>query len=141
MKKKGDVDGLIVVLKAEEPLVGFGAGAKSSAAFALGEIGDVRAVEPLVQVLKDWNRMNRWFAAQALEKLGWKPRNEGEKASYFIAKQWYGRVIWRRTERLRVLQPIIHKYQHPAVCWRDDSMCRNRNEFTIQSCLTTFSRV
>ena len=40
------------------------------AAEALGKIGDVRAVEPLISVLKDSNRDVRKAAAEALEKLG-----------------------------------------------------------------------
>jgi HEAT repeat protein len=40
------------------------------AAFALGRIGDIRAVEPLIKVLEDEDRDVRWDAAIALGRIG-----------------------------------------------------------------------
>ena len=90
VKKERDVDGVIEVLKAEGSMTNLGV--RSSAAITLGEIGDARAIEPLVQAMKDWDRVLRQFSAGSLEKLGWRPRNVEEEASYFIAKQCYGRL-------------------------------------------------
>jgi HEAT repeat protein len=42
------------------------------AARALGEIGDSRAIEPLVQILEDEDHYVRQVAANALYKMGWK---------------------------------------------------------------------
>ena len=59
------------------------------AAETLGNIGDKRAVIPLINTLKDKIRNVRYYAAWGLEKLGWEPKNENEKAHYLIAKeQW-----------------------------------------------------
>ena len=44
--------------------------ARKSAAVALGEIGDSRAVEPLIKILNDLNSNVRWAAAEALKKIG-----------------------------------------------------------------------
>ena len=87
-----------------------------TAAKALGKIGDARAVEPLIQslenldlegmqiagkalvriggptvkplirVLQHTRSMVRTIVAEALDELGWKPRDHTEKAYYLIAK-------------------------------------------------------
>jgi len=46
------------------------AGVRWCAAEALGEIKDVRAVEPLIAALRDPNAYVRWCAADALGKIG-----------------------------------------------------------------------
>jgi len=61
VKKERDVDGVIEVLKAEGSMTNLSV--RSSAAIALGEIGDARAIEPLVQAMKDWDRVLRQFSA------------------------------------------------------------------------------
>lgn len=59
------------------------------AAEALGEIGDAQAVKPLTKVLKDKNTQSREEIVEALEKLGWTPRDDTEKAYYLVTKkQW-----------------------------------------------------
>ncbi len=59
------------------------------AAEALGkiEIGYARAVEPLIKTLGDRDKDVREAAAEALEKIGWKPSDEKEQAAYLIAKR------------------------------------------------------
>ncbi|RKY41050.1 MAG: hypothetical protein DRP85_07295, partial [Candidatus Makaraimicrobium thalassicum] len=57
---------------------------RKDAAEALGDIGDKRAVEPLIQALKDEDPNVRESAAEALRKIGWIPRNETEKAEYYV---------------------------------------------------------
>lgn len=56
------VDALIAALKTE--------GTRLTAAEVLGQIGDVRAVEPLISLLKDKNTLLRETAAGALRKTG-----------------------------------------------------------------------
>ena len=56
------------------------------AAEALGKIGDIRALGPLLEALRDINSRARFSVANALDKLGWKPENEKEKIYYLIAK-------------------------------------------------------
>ena len=68
--------------------------ARMYAAEALEKTGDERAIEPLVQALRDDEADEpiedvRAKAAEGLDKLDWEPRNDKEKAHYLIAKnQW-----------------------------------------------------
>jgi HEAT repeat protein len=57
------------------------------AALSLGEIGDLRAVPPLVEALGDPDRYVRYGAVMSLEKLSWTPDNETTLASMLIAQQ------------------------------------------------------
>lgn len=45
------------------------------------------AIEPLIQALKDEDYDGRWKAAEALDKLGWKPSSEVDRCYYLIAKR------------------------------------------------------
>ena len=63
MTARGDVKGLIKALKYEDLYV------RASAALALREIGDARAVEPLTKALKDEYKHVREAAAEALQKI------------------------------------------------------------------------
>ncbi|OPY37936.1 MAG: PBS lyase HEAT-like repeat protein [Methanoregula sp. PtaU1.Bin051] len=59
------------------------------AAIALGEIEDSRATEPLSQALKDPDKYVRYGAAFALSRIGWKPRDQTERAFYFLGfEEW-----------------------------------------------------
>ena len=60
-----DVDKWIQDLNDTSPSV------REAAALALGQLGDTRAVEPLIQALKDEDSYVRSAAADALTKLGW----------------------------------------------------------------------
>lgn len=62
------------------------------AAEALGKQGDARAIEPLIQVLKDENWSVRGRAAESLDELGWRPRGDSEKVHYLIAKREWDAV-------------------------------------------------
>ncbi|MDD1695495.1 MAG: HEAT repeat domain-containing protein [Methanoregula sp.] len=65
LRETRNVQGLILALQHKDPTVQYGA------AEALGEIGDARAVEPLIAVLKhDETSGVRWKAAEALSKIG-----------------------------------------------------------------------
>ena len=63
MKAKKDVKGLIKALKHEDY------GIRMEAGWALGKIGDARAVEPLIQALNDENETVRAVAAGALGEI------------------------------------------------------------------------
>ena len=56
-------------------------------ALALGEIGDNRAVSPLIGLLKDPDKHVRYGAAVALDKMGLIPSENPELTYYLIAKQ------------------------------------------------------
>jgi len=65
LKETRNVQGLILALKNRDPKIQY------DAAEALGEVGDSRAVEPLVTALKNDEFSGvRWKAAEALSKLG-----------------------------------------------------------------------
>jgi hypothetical protein len=65
MKARKDVKGLIKALGYRED-----AGVRRAAAQVLGELGDVRAVEPLIAVLEDKDAWTRGHAVEALVKMG-----------------------------------------------------------------------
>jgi HEAT repeat protein len=60
---------------------------------ALGKIGNVRALLPLIQLLKDMNRNIRYQSAIALESIGWKPSSDEEKADDYIARQDWDQCV------------------------------------------------
>ncbi len=64
MQKKRDVPGLIRALNDKDFFI------RDVAAKALTQIGDIQAIKPLVDALKDKNRNMRWSAATSLGKLG-----------------------------------------------------------------------
>jgi HEAT repeat protein len=81
------LEALILLLKDENQQV------RRNAVYTLGKIADPRTVEPLIGALKDESSLVRKAAAEALDKLGWKPKNKREEASYLIGKQdWDGCV-------------------------------------------------
>jgi HEAT repeat protein len=55
---------------------------REAAAGALGQIGDARAVEPLIAVLKDSREHVRMAAADALDKIGWRPGQDESGAPH-----------------------------------------------------------
>ena len=64
LKANGDIEGLIEALGQNEDK-----DVRSSAAVALGKIGDTRAVEPLIAALGDQNEVVRRGGAMALGKI------------------------------------------------------------------------
>ncbi len=89
---KGNWDALVAIGEpAVEPLIGAlqdqkhqDARGRQSAAMALGMIGDPRAVEPLLAALLKEDV--RETAAEALERIGWKPGEDEDAAAYWLAK-------------------------------------------------------
>jgi HEAT repeat protein len=79
---------LVELLKSENVRI------KENAAYELGEIGGLEAIEPLVEMLRlkvfwdsDPEVNPRVAAARSLEKLNWKPQTQKEKICYLIAKR------------------------------------------------------
>jgi len=85
--KMGTVEPLI------ERLMYGDSGVRRSAAWALGEIGDVRAVDALIKALKDEDSDVRERVAWALGEIGWKPGNDEERVLYYIAKRNWGGCV------------------------------------------------
>lgn len=74
------------------------------AAMSLGETGDTNAVASLVECLTDEHHLVRLDAAKALNKLGWTPGNDVEKANYLAANR-----EWDELEKLGqvAIEPLI----------------------------------
>jgi HEAT repeat protein len=70
--------------RAVEPLIEALEAKSRNAARALGQIGDERAIEPLIEALKE--KDIRETAAKALDSLGWVPGKDDQSALYFIVK-------------------------------------------------------
>lgn len=80
------------------------------AALALGEIGDKRALPPLLTSLKDKDRFVRYGSAKALEQLGWSPQNDQDRAYYYLALQ-----DWDAVKKLgkTATEPLIDMLKDP----------------------------
>jgi len=57
------------------------------AALALGEIGDLAAAGPLESAMKDPDKYVRYGAAISLTRMGWKPQDALDRATYLSAMQ------------------------------------------------------
>ena len=68
MQREKNVEELIKLLEHEDKKV------RTKAVYALGEIGDTRAVEPLTNRLKYEKMYTRARVAWALNELGWKEK-------------------------------------------------------------------
>ena len=76
---------------------------RSSAAWALGKIGDKRAVEPLIAALKDGDSNVRKAAADSLRTTGWQPANAFQKSCLLFAEQAWGKLAELGKEGVDVL--------------------------------------
>ena len=74
---------------------------------ALGRIGGNRATESLVAALKDDDSDVRQKAAEALDKLGWKAKNEDEERLYFIAQKDWEKCIALNGTTMKTLIPAL----------------------------------
>ena len=82
---------------------------------ALGKIRDKGAVEPLVHALKDENMYGREEAAKALEKMGWMPRNDDERAYYLFAKRKWDEFVKLGKIAIEPLIPrLIRVFEYDA---------------------------
>ena len=99
MEAQKDIDGLIKKLEYSDTEKD-----QVAAAAALGRIGDKRAVEPLILCLENDDYSFHKTAAEALLKLGWKPRNDTEKVRFLIALG-----DWKKVVELRevAIEPLI----------------------------------
>jgi HEAT repeat protein len=77
---------------------------------ALGQMGDDRALEPLVEALQDESNEVRQSAALALEKLNWNPDKSGTGAHFWIAKQQWDKCVEIGSP---AVEPLISMLRHP----------------------------
>lgn len=59
----------------------------------LADIGDVRAVDPLINALNVKSSYDRRMVARSLDKLGWKPNEDQRGISYWIALENWSRLV------------------------------------------------
>ncbi|OEU68359.1 MAG: hypothetical protein BBJ57_10405 [Desulfobacterales bacterium PC51MH44] len=102
LKTKQKVDGLIKALQYKKDW-----SVRNSAAEALGEISDPRAVDPLIKALKDDKEAVRSAAATALREIGWE----------YIGKDWIYYLIalkdWNKLIKMgeSAIEPLIEVLQ------------------------------
>ncbi|NVM01262.1 MAG: HEAT repeat domain-containing protein [Candidatus Helarchaeota archaeon] len=70
------------------------------------------AIKPLIKFLRDDDYWIRHYTAETLEKIGWKPANETEKAHHLIAKDDY--KGWEEIIKLGdfALEPLIQSLSY-----------------------------
>ena len=108
LKEKRDVEGLIKALEHRDETV------QEEAAVALGDIGE-SGVEPLIQVLKDgYLPTQRATAVKALDKIGWEPKNDTEKAYYLITKDRWDEVVKIGEP---AVEPLIQALKYNFLDW------------------------
>lgn len=129
MQETGDIDGLINALmhkdvmvkeKAKEALVSLGKSAidplvdamvrgVDNAAEPLDKLGGAEVVKSLTQVLADKERGldKRARAADALDKRGWKPIDDTDKAHYLLAKQEWNELVGLGERAVGLLVQIL----------------------------------
>lgn len=96
------IEPLIAAL--EDPLL------RGMAVTMLGRIGDVRAVEPLIAVLRADTEPVRRSAAETLDLLSWTPDSGAAGAAYWAAKgQWHKCVEIGRP----AVETLIDALRHP----------------------------
>jgi len=85
--------------------------ARTMVAAVLGDIGDRRAIEPLIATLSDSQRDVRLAAATALSKLGWRPDRSAAGAAYWIALE-----NWASCAEIGApaVEPLIARLQDEA---------------------------
>ena len=60
---------------------------------ALGEIGDIRAVDNLIYTSKDTNKEISQASLTALKKIGWKPTNDERSINFLIGQKRYYKCV------------------------------------------------
>jgi HEAT repeat protein len=85
------------------------------AAEALGDLKDDRAVELLIAMLSDEECFMRKEAADALEKIGWKPGNDETGAAYWIGKQNWEECIKIGAPAFKPLLVALGEYRDKEV--------------------------
>ncbi len=87
IKDRRAVEPLIAALNDKDSSV------RQEAAIALGEINDNRAVKPLIAAQKDENSHVRSSVAKALDKLGWSPEDDRQRAIHLIDRGFWNESI------------------------------------------------
>ncbi len=73
----------------------------------LGQIGDRRAVQPLVSALKDSEYRVMQAAEAALERINWRPGKDEAGAAYWIARKQWQRCVEIGTPAVDALISVL----------------------------------
>ena len=114
--------------------------ARRAAAYALGIIGDMQAVEPLVEKLRHEDPGMRFNVEQALWTIWFRSGNESVDATLregaqSIKKERYGDAIEKLTEVIRVAPEFAEGYNQRAIAY----FMLEEWEKSIEDCKTTVS--
>ncbi len=74
-------------------LEGTGDYTRKKAAESLGELGDERAIVPLLKSLQDSDPNHRYVCSNVLKDLNWTPKNEEEAAYYHMSQNNFERCV------------------------------------------------
>ncbi len=115
-----NVNGLLKALNNNDDYV------RESSANSLGEIGDIRAIEPLIAALRDPCPSVRNNAAFALKRLGWHP-DKNESGAYY----WVSSEDWEKCLDIGSLAIV------PLV----ETMLTHYSEYTRMDAATTLGKI
>ncbi len=104
MEARRDVEGLIRALSYRKDWV-----VRRAAAGALGQIGTPRAVDALIDALRDHLHEVRETAAKALDRLEWRPGRDENAAWYWSAKREWEKCVAIGTPAIEPLTSIVLK--------------------------------
>lgn len=85
---------------------------RSEAVWALEEIGDKKAIEPLKKALSDPVRRVYSSSGEVLEKFGWYPVTFEEKVAYFFARGNFKELIKLGDDGFQLLLNTLEKLPH-----------------------------
>lgn len=100
---------LVTSLKDENPII------RNAALRLLGDIGDDKAIDAIIPLLKDKNSLVRLNANSALSRLGYKPTSDKERVIYYMAQQYYQPLVEIGKPGVKFLIPYL-KDEDSRVC-------------------------
>ena len=80
-----------------------------ASARALAQLGDPRSIDPLLITLSDRDEFVRDVAANALDRIGWKPEKDEFGIAYWIAKEEWSKCIEIGTSAIASLNAVVNK--------------------------------
>ncbi len=114
---------------------------KESAILILGKIGDARAVMPLITVLATGDISERRLAAEALELLGWEPKDDRKRALQSIALDDFDKAI---TFGEAAVEPLVYALGFGSIAYKAEpaliKMGRTGNEYVVPNLIKLLLR-
>jgi len=98
----------------------------------LAKTGDRRVIEPLINTLGDQDRQVRLDAAQALNVLGWRPKNNTENAYYFAARKYWSGCVEIGTAAIKPL--VIALEEETAISNENNEISNDLSNIAAALC-------